>query len=165
MNMAPFRVSQSGALYATSATISGTITAYEGNVGNWKINNLIDGGALVSQNGQVGLSSESVTFWAGGDRGNAPFYVNDQGYFFATMGEISSHFTVSGNLGSPQFASGALGNGWRIDGSSGYAEFNDVFVRGNYCFIWYFLYEEVSSVGGTTLCCADPCLPLYQAIR
>ena len=53
---------------------------------------------------------------------------------------------VSGDLSSFYFASGALGNGWKISGD-GSAEFNDVYVRGTIA-ATVFEYQSISSVGG-----------------
>lgn len=53
---ARFRVDHSGNLYATSATIEGTVTANSGSIGNWTIS----GGALTNGNATIG-SDGSIT--------------------------------------------------------------------------------------------------------
>ena len=86
-------------------------------------------------------------FWAGDNTAaSAPFSISKAGVLKATAGVIAGSMTVSGSLGTPQFASGALGNGWRIDGA-GDATFNNVFVRGEIA-ASVFTYEQISSVGG-----------------
>ena len=62
-------------------------------------------------------------------------------------GIIDESMTVGGSLGSPLFANGALGTGWRIDGD-GSAEFNNVYVRGTIS-ASVFEYDKISSVGGS----------------
>ena len=130
-------------------TISGTIQANAGSIGGWTIdtNRLYAGNTI----NRVELNSDANSIYAisaGNETpANAPFYVTKTGVLYASYGEIANDFTVSGALGTPNFASGALGNGWRIDGSLGYAEFNDVYVRGTIS-ASVFEYEEISSVGG-----------------
>lgn len=64
---APFYITHSGALRATKADIHGSITALDGKIGNWLINNAdTDNGQLVSLSGQVGLSSSGTVIWSGG---------------------------------------------------------------------------------------------------
>ena len=131
-SFAPFYVTHKGNLFASNAIISGTITATSGYIGGlsgWLIGaNRIysgDGTSRVELNSDI---NNDYAIWAGANvptlNGEhvAPFSITRAGLLYASDGEIAGNFTVSGALGTPQFASGALGNGWRIDGSSGYAE-------------------------------------------
>src|SRR3990172_7232674 len=87
---APFRVEPSGALTATSATISGTITATLGYVGGW----VVDATSIKDAAGTVGLSSavtggDDIRFFAGHvTPASAPFKVTEAGVLTATSGNI-----------------------------------------------------------------------------
>jgi len=87
---APFRVEPSGALTATSATISGTITATLGYVGGW----VVDATSIKDAAGTVGLSSavtggDDIRFFAGHvTPASAPFKVTEAGVLTATSGYI-----------------------------------------------------------------------------
>jgi hypothetical protein len=57
------------------ASISGSIFANAGYIGNWLINSAdVNQGALTDQNGWVGLSSSGVTYWSGGIRPPQNYY-------------------------------------------------------------------------------------------
>lgn len=118
---APFRVDNEGDLTATSATITGTITANSGYIGGtsgWAITT----GILKSVNGKVGMQSNSnangIAFYAGNATpGNAPFRVDNEGDLIATSATITgaiSGSTITGgsiNIGNGNFvvnSSGAL---------------------------------------------------------
>ena len=91
---APFRVDHSGNLVATSATITGSVTATSGKIADYTIN----GAMLVGNNvGLSGTSGQGWAFWAGSnDAGSAPFRVGHNGSMYATSGS----FTGSINTGS-----------------------------------------------------------------
>lgn len=77
---APFRVTAAGALTATSATISGNITATTGNIGGWDISSV----AIYKDNGltSAGLAPADYPFYAGNtytNRATAPFRVTPDG--------------------------------------------------------------------------------------
>jgi len=89
--VAPFRVTTAGALYASSATISGAITATTGAIGGWAISAT----ALKDAAGTVGMSSvvtdgDDIRFWAGNTTpGSAPFRVTEAGVLTASSGTIA----------------------------------------------------------------------------
>lgn len=56
----PFRVTNTGVLTATDATISGSINATDGQIGGW----IIDGGVLASANGEMELDANTSTISA-----------------------------------------------------------------------------------------------------
>ena len=69
-----------------------------------------------------------------------------------TVGNILEEGTIvidgaSKSIGTVTYASGALGNGWRIEGD-GSATFNNVYVRGTIA-ASVFEYDKISSVGGS----------------
>jgi hypothetical protein len=120
---APFRVQKNGSFVATSATITGTITATAGSIGGW----VIAATSLADAAGVVGMSSavtggDDIRFWAGhATPASAPFKVTEAGILTAS-GAI-----LSGTMSSVPFTSGV--EGWQIH-TNGNAEFNDVTVRG-----------------------------------
>jgi len=87
---APFRVTEAGALVATSATITGAITATSGATAGW----IIDATSLKDASGTVGMSSavtagDDIRFWAGNvTPASAPFKVTEAGVITATSGTI-----------------------------------------------------------------------------
>lgn len=89
---AAFRVYESGALVATSATITGSITATSGSIGGFDIGSTYIRDAADS----FGLASyvsgsDDVRFWAGdtyANRSTAPFYVTESGVIYAESGTI-----------------------------------------------------------------------------
>lgn len=101
---APFSVSLAGALVATSATISGSITATTGAIGGFDI-----GADYIRDVGNsMGLAStvtgsDDVRFWAGdtyANRATAPFRVYESGAVVATSATITGSITVtSGSIG------------------------------------------------------------------
>ena len=89
---APFRVTESGALTASSATITGSITATSGAIGGW----VVDATSIKDVAGTVGLSSavtggDDIRFFAGNvTPSSAPFRVTEAGVITATSGQIGS---------------------------------------------------------------------------
>lgn len=128
---ASFRVTESGALFASSATITGAITATSGAIGGWVVNAT----SIKDVAGLVGLSSavtggDDYRFWAGHvTPASAPFSVTEAGVLKATSGTIGGNTLGTNFISSTSFVSGPLGSGWRIQ-SNGSAEFQDVAVRG-----------------------------------
>lgn len=83
-----FSVSSSGALSASGATISGNITASQGWIGNWKIDN----NRLQSANGDVYLGTNGFKL-------GSNFSVNNQGQLNAKGATISGNITLgSGSI-------------------------------------------------------------------
>lgn len=106
-----FSVDNSGALVATSADISGTISATSGTIGGFTI----DGYKIKSTNiGMCSSSSQEWAFWAGADYGSdAPFHVGHDGELYATKANITG--TISGST----IKGGTLeiGNNFNVDDS------------------------------------------------
>lgn len=151
---APFRVDKDGALTATNATITGTITSTSGTIGGWTL------GATALTAGSagttVGLDSGGTNpaFYAGSATPvSAPFRVTNAGALTATNATVAGTLTatagtitgdfyvgaanprilISGTetnkyITSTNFASGAAG--FRIEGLTGNAEFNNITARG-----------------------------------
>ncbi|MFZ2361590.1 MAG: hypothetical protein WA040_19780 [Anaerolineae bacterium] len=91
---APFRVTPAGALTASNATVTGTITANAGSMAGWTIAS----GHLYAGSGssRAGLQPASYPFYAGSDTpGSAPFRVTPAGALTATSGVIGG-WTLSG---------------------------------------------------------------------
>ena len=95
---APFRVTEAGALVATSATITGSITATTGAIGGFDIGTDYIRDAANS----MGMAStvtvgDDVRFWAGAtfaNRASAPFFVTEAGALTASSATIAG--TISG---------------------------------------------------------------------
>ena len=106
-NNSPFWVKHNGEMRATDATVTGTITATRGKIGNWTINN----GSI--SNGVTSLNSDG-SFTSGN------FRVDRNGNVFANNitanGGTFSNVTVRGNIHATTFSadSGAVG-GWTIN--------------------------------------------------
>lgn len=128
---APFRVTQAGALTATSATITGSVTATSGTIGGWTIgattlsatNITLTSGAANAANITVGTGTASaglnsasiasdIVFWAGStfaNRTTAPFRVDADGDLTATSAVITGSITAtSGAIGGWDISSGAI---------------------------------------------------------
>lgn len=132
-----FGVTRNGALYATNANISGTITAESGKIGGWSIEN---GGAssknniLVNRsNGKTdgtstGMASldgtDFVAFWAGCPESLTPweynktgrdyaevtpFFVTSQGYLHAASGDIAGWSIEENHFGTLGTSLGSSG--------------------------------------------------------
>ena len=116
---APFRVTESGVITATSGTIGGwtlgTTSLISGTLGN-----------------TVGLDSGGTNpaIYAGSATPlSAPFYVTKAGVLSATSGTIGGCVLATTSIGSTTFVSGPLGSGWNIS-NTGTAEFQNISVRG-----------------------------------
>lgn len=85
---APFRVTSSGQLTATNASINGNITASGGSIGGYTIGL----SSLTAHN--VGVSTGTTTFWAGSNTAtSAPFRVTSGGQLTATNAILTGTFT------------------------------------------------------------------------
>jgi hypothetical protein len=110
MASAPFRVTESGALVATMATISGSITATTGSIGGW----IVDADSIKDVAGVVGLSSaitagDDIRFWAGDAiASSAPFRVTEAGALVATSA------TVTGVINATSGKFGTSTNYWSV---------------------------------------------------
>ena len=102
---APFRVYDTGELYAENANISGSITATSGTIGGWNITT----GSIVSSLETAGLTNGEYAFYAGDVAPeNSDFYVKTDGTLHATSASISGSIIANG---------GEIG-GWTITSSS-----------------------------------------------
>lgn len=103
-----FGVTKTGALYASNATITGSITATSGAIGSFTL----DSTYLQSSDKTVGLSATASdwAFWAGGtNTNNAKFRVNHAGQLWATSATISGSITAtSGRIGNCSIENGRL---------------------------------------------------------
>ena len=107
VGVAPFRVYHDGSLYATKATVSGSIYAEAGEIGGWNVTST----CIIDTSGSVGLSSASasgsaIRFWAGDTNpGDAQFRVYDNGVLYATNAYINGSVVanevnaISGSIG------------------------------------------------------------------
>ena len=118
-NSAPFHVGHNGALYATNATITGSVTATSGTIGGYTIgSSTLRGGSGSNTVGMCSTSGQEWAFWAGASSGsNAPFHVGHGGDVHC------SNLSVTG--GSINI------NGTRIDGN-GYMYVPNADLAGNF---------------------------------
>lgn len=108
---APFRLTEAGALTATSATIAGSITATGGTIGGWTINSTYIAKDTGTNATSAGLAPTDFPFFAGGtfaNRATAPFRVTPAGALTASNATIAGSVTAT---------SGALG-GWTMGATS-----------------------------------------------
>ena len=116
---APFKVMESGDLVATSAIITGSVTATSGTIGGWAVGVA----ALTAGSGAtiVGLDNtvtegDDIRIYAGNATpASAPFRVTESGALTATSATITGAVTAT---------SGAIG-GWSINGTSIYTGTED----------------------------------------
>lgn len=96
---ASFSVTKAGVLFATGATISGTITATAGTIGGFNI-----GADYIRDVGNsMGLAStvtggDDVRFWAGAafaNRNTAPFRMTESGALFSSSATFSGAVTIT----------------------------------------------------------------------
>lgn len=125
---AEFRVYESGALVASSATITGSITATSGRIANWYINtNTLSSGATEATS-NVLIDSANSLLRLGPTSGN---YLKLDG--------------ANIELESSNYVSGPLGAGFHID--TDLAEFGNIRARGKIS-TSVFEKDSISSVGG-----------------
>jgi hypothetical protein len=89
---APFRVTYGGVMYATGASISGSITALAGNIGGWTVNSNSLTSANVGLYAPTSPASSEIAFFAGSavaNRATAPFRVDYAGNLYASSASIS----------------------------------------------------------------------------
>ena len=108
-----FLVKQDGSLVATSATITGSITATSGKIGGWTItSNLLYNGigfTNAKDNNATGIDTDLGTwaFWAG----NGRFSVTQAGVLYANSATITGAITAtSGTFNNVSFVSGSMAN-------------------------------------------------------
>ena len=125
--IAEFRVTESGALYASSATITGAITATSGTIGSFTI------GTYLYTGNKVAYNDVEAGVHIGGDGigiANNLFTVSAAGVITAVSGTIGGCTLATTSIGSTTFVSGPLGSGWNIS-NTGVAEFQNVTIRGS----------------------------------
>lgn len=99
---APFRVSNAGALTATNATITGTVTANAGSIGGWTINSAYIAKDTGTAATSAGLAPSDYPFYAGqtyANRASAPFRVSNAGALTATNATITGTINFGGGKG------------------------------------------------------------------
>ena len=131
---AAFSVTKTGLLYATGATISGSITSTSGSIGGWAIGatslsggnvSMNSGGTIVvgTSNDVVILSASDSTYriWVGNaTSGSAAFAVTKAGALFATGATISGSITSTvGAIGGWTIGSTTLSGGNVVLSSAG----------------------------------------------
>ena len=126
-----FTLDSLGNITATSATLSGDITALTGHIGGW----VVGATSLTDVAGTVGMSSavtggDDIRFWAGNVIPTiASFSVTEAGVLTASSGTIGGCVLATTSIGSTTFVSGPLGSGWNIS-NTGTAEFQNAMIRG-----------------------------------
>lgn len=118
-----FEVTYNGALKATSADISGKISALSGDIGGWKLTNK----GLHANDNKVGMAnSGTYAFWSGAnesdnlddtptfDKGSTYFYVQKDGKLSCKNAEVRGNITAdrlecnNGEIGGWQISEGIL---------------------------------------------------------
>ena len=89
----PFTVTRAGALKATNADITGTITANDGKIANWYIKSTFIADAETIQTSTTGLGHSTIAYWAGKennqtDLATSKFYVRTNGTMVATSATV-----------------------------------------------------------------------------
>jgi len=116
---AEFRVTESGALVASSATITGSVTSTSGTIGGWTLGST----SLTSGSGgtTVGVDSGGTNpaFYAGSATpGSAPFRVTNAGALTATNATITGVITATSGSFTGNGAGLVAINGGNIDAGS-----------------------------------------------
>lgn len=134
---APFRVTQAGALTATSATITGTVTSTAGTIGGWTLGTT----SLTSGSGAttVGVDSGGTNpaFYAGSATpGSAPFRVTQAGALTASSATITGTVTLTNSATTfaptwTGFSTDPTGNFSYIDFGSYVLLFSAITAAGN----------------------------------
>ena len=94
---APFRVNYQGDVFASSASITGNITASAGSIGNWTVNSNSLTSANVGMYAPTSPASNEIAFFAGSavaNRSSAPFRVDYSGN--VTVNNLSASGTING---------------------------------------------------------------------
>jgi len=136
---APFRVGKDGTFTATSATITGSITATSGAIGGW----IVTSDAIKDAAGLVGMLStvtggDDIRFFAGhATPASAPFNVTEAGVITASSGTIGGWALSTTNLSN--------GN-MDIDSATG-INFNALFTVDQFGA----LTAQSGTIGGTTI--------------
>jgi hypothetical protein len=94
---APFRVTYGGVMYATGASVSGSITALAGNIGGWIVNSNSLTSANVGLYAPTSPASSEIAFFAGSavaSRASAAFRVDYSGNLYAQSANI--YGTING---------------------------------------------------------------------
>lgn len=130
---APFRVTEAGALVATSATISGTITATTGSIGGFDVGSDYIRDSINS----FGLAStvtggDDVRFWAGdtfANRATAPFRITEAGILVAAGNAYFGNLVLKTNQLN-EIATNALASVLiNFDGyNGGTTQFRDTYI-------------------------------------
>ena len=121
-----FKVTTAGALTATSADITGKITASSGQIAGWNIGSNYIGTGATAAASKVGIGTgtgdSNYVFWAGNnnDLSNAAFTVTANGTIKATKATIEGKVTAtSGEIAGWKIGIFTNGGGWICNSSSG----------------------------------------------
>ena len=123
---ADFRVTANGALTATSATITGSVTSTSGAIGGWTIDSTTLKNSATSGASRVGLVSNAtgtgVAIYAGSDTvASAPFRVTAAGALTSTSGAIGGWAIGSATISSSTLTIDSSGPSIR-SGKSSYSD-------------------------------------------
>ncbi len=118
---APFRVTPAGALTATTATITGTITATSGAIGGWTVNET-DG--LYSGSGAARVQMKAgAGIWAGAEaQASALFSVDTAGAMTAKSGSIGGWTIAAGKISITGLELDSTNNRFRAFTGSNYVD-------------------------------------------
>jgi hypothetical protein len=146
---ANFKLDGSGNLTASNATLSGTITASAGSIGNW----LISGSQLQSKTGTIILdaANEVITLGSGITLDGLTQQI--------LVGQDVPRLVIDGaakTISSSNFVTGL--RGFQLNGNTGGAEFDSITVRGELR-ASVFTIGEVHAIGGSFIALAAA--PLY----
>jgi len=128
---APFRVGKDGTFTATSATITGSITADSGNIANWFIN--------------------TNTLSSGADESTSNVLIDSANNLIRLGPTSGDYITIDGEnqrIRTSNYASGITGAGFNIEPS--FAEFGDIRARGKFTTA-VFESGTISSIAGFML--------------
>jgi hypothetical protein len=141
---APFSVSLAGSFIATSATITGAITATSGTIGSFTIGTYLYTGtktAYNDTNAGVHLGSDGIGI------ANNLFTVSAAGVINAVSGTVGGCALGTTSIGSTAFVSGSTG--WNIS-NVGTAEFENMIARGEFRTA-VFVKDEIHATGGSLI--------------
>lgn len=105
-----FGVTNTGALYASNATIAGNITATSGKIGKYTIDDYLITGSGSTCTGMGG----NQAFWAGSDSSSdAPFHVDYDGSLYASKANISGLInSTDGSIGGWKISTNKLSSSY-----------------------------------------------------
>ena len=130
INTAKFRVTHSGALYATKAEISGKITSYEGIIGGWTITNgEIRGGNTSTGIASIQCPNENIMWVFSAGSTNKNYYYSDAPFRVHKNGDLYAKklFASGGTIGGINIYNNSIGtSNWSLnsDGTATFGQLN-----------------------------------------